>query len=129
MPSRERGVHVAVEVLRAAAATRAAATSITAVAKEVGLTTRGLNLFLKGGEPYSATRQKLERWFVRQTAERKDATDPDTAAAALTVLAHDLPPSEHEQTIREAARWWGARFDELGIPRPTWVNKLAAEVD
>jgi hypothetical protein len=129
MPPRERLARVNVGVLRATVATRAATTSITAVAREVGLTTRGLKLFLDGAEPYSATRQKLERWFVREAAERKDATDADTAVAALSVLAHDLPPAEHDQAIREAARWWGATFDKLGIPRPKWITILAAPSD
>jgi hypothetical protein len=124
MPPRERLARVNVEALRAAAATRAATTSITQVAREVGLTTRGLNLFLKGAEPYSATRQKLERWFVRQAADRKDATDADTAVAALAVLAHDVPPTRQAQIVEEAARWWAAKYDEFGIPRPKWIGEL-----
>lgn len=127
MPSRERLAAVDTETLRAAAATRAAATSISEVAREVGLTTRGLNLFLRGSEPYSATRQKLEQWLVRQAAERQDATDVPTAAAALTVLAHDLPPDRRARLISEAAAWWGDKYLEAGVPKPRWVDQLSME--
>jgi hypothetical protein len=124
MPSRESPVLVGVEVLRAAAAARAAATSISQVARAVGLTTRGLNGFLQGAEPYSGTRQKLERWYVRQAAEQADATDPVTAAAAIAVLAHDVPPAQHREVAANAARWWGSAYDELGLPRPRWIAQL-----
>lgn len=127
MPSRERLVAVDVETLRAAAAIRAAATSISEVAREVGLTTRGLNLFLRGSEPYSATRQKLEQWFVRQASQRQDATDVATAAAALTVLAHDLPPDRRTRLVSEAAAWWGDKYLEAGVPKPRWVDQLRTE--
>jgi hypothetical protein len=127
MPSRERLVAVDTETLRAAAATRAAATSISEVARQIGLTTRGLNLFLRGSEPYSSTRQKLEQWFVRQAAERQDATDVPTAAAALTVLAHDLPPDRRATLISEAAAWWGDKYLEAGVPKPRWADQLSTE--
>lgn len=127
MPSRERLVAVDVETLRAAAATRAAATSISEVAREVGLTTRGLNLFLRGSEPYSATRQKLEQWFVRQASQRQDATDVATAAAALTVLAHDFPPDRRTRLVSEAAAWWGDKYLQADVPKPKWVDQLSTE--
>jgi hypothetical protein len=124
MPSRESPVLVGVEVLRAAAAGRAAATSISQVARAVGLTTRGLNGFLQGAEPYSATRQKLERWYVRHAAEQAEATDAVTAAAAIAVLAHDIPPAQHREIAGDAIRWWGTTYDQLGLPRPRWIAQL-----
>lgn len=127
MPSRERPAAVDTETLRAAAATRAAATSISDVARQIGLTTRGLNLFLRGSEPYSATRQKLEQWFVRQASQRQDATDVATAAAALTVLAHDLPPDRRTRLVSEAAAWWGDKYLEAGVPKPRWIDQLRTE--
>jgi hypothetical protein len=128
MPSREPTALVDVEAIRAAAAARAAATSISQVARDVGLTTRGMNLFLKGSEPYSATRQKLERWYVRWMAEQADATDAVTAAAAISVLTHDIPPAQHRQVAADAVRWWGTTYDELGLPRPRWIEQLEARV-
>jgi hypothetical protein len=124
MPSRERLVAVDVETLRAAAATRAAATSISVVARQVGLTTRGLNLFLQGAEPYLKTRQKLEQWFVRLASAETNVTDAETAAAALAVLTHDISPADRQEVIAEAVRWWAAKYGELGIPRPGWIEQL-----
>lgn len=124
MPSRESPVLVDVEVLRSTAAARAAATSISQIARDVGLTTRGLNKFLKGSKPHSATRQRLERWYVRQAAEQADATDVETATAAIAVLAHDIPPAQHRQIAADAVRWWGTAYDEVGLPRPRWVEQL-----
>lgn len=128
MSSREPVALVDVEAIRAAAAARAAATSISQVARDVGLTTRGLNLFLQGSAPYSATRQKLERWYVRWMAEQADATDAVTAAAAISVLTHDIPPAQHRQVAADAVRWWGTMYDELGLPRPRWIEQLEARV-
>lgn len=135
MPSRDQRVLVPVETLRAAAATQAAATSITAVAKQVGLTTRGLNGFLKGAEPYLKSLQKLEAWYVRRAAEETDIIDEATAAAALSVLTHDVPPAARPGVIATALRWWAEQYAELGLSQPKWISGIeqrlgsAEEVD
>jgi hypothetical protein len=126
VPSRDPVVQVPVEALRAAAATRAAASSITKTARQIGLTTRGLNLFLQGSEPYSGTRTKLEAWFVREAANHQDVTDVTTALAALSVLAHDLPPDRRPAILFDAAEWWGEKYADAGVPIPAWVNELSA---
>ena len=127
MPAGKR--RVSVETLRQAAAVRAAETSISAVAREVGLTTRGLNLLLKGSDPYSGTLQKLERWYVKHAADRQDVTDATTAAAALTVLTHDLPPDERDRAIERAVTWWREYYDAAGVPRPRWIDELATQAE
>lgn len=128
MPAREPSARVDVEAIRAAVAARAAAKSISQVARDVGMTTKGLNGFLKGAEPYSGTRQKLERWYVRHVAEQANATDAVTAAAAISVLAHDVPPAQHRYIAVEAVRWWGSMYDELGFSRPRWIEQLEARL-
>jgi hypothetical protein len=128
MPAREQFAAVDVDTLRAAAATRAAATSITEVAKEVGLTTRGMNLFLQGAEPYLKTRQKLEQWYVALAGKATEITHPEIATAALSVLTHDIPPAARPAVIADAVRWWAARYADLGIPRPKWIEQLEARL-
>ena len=56
---------VSVAELRSAVAQGVSSTSLREVARQVGMSPTGLRNFLDGSEPYSTTRQKLERWFVR----------------------------------------------------------------
>ena len=116
-----------VEVLRRTAAARAAATSVSQVAREVGLTPRGLQKFLNGSDPYSATRQKLERWYVRDVAREGSGVDAATAMAALAVLTHDLPPDGREVVMQEAVAWWRAVYEKAGVPVPVWVRGLSSD--
>jgi hypothetical protein len=56
---------------------------------------RGLQKFLDGVEPYSATRRKLERWYVHETASGyASATGQDAGLAALRVLTQPVPPGQ-----------------------------------
>lgn len=117
-----------VEPLRQFVAARAAALSVNRVAHEIGLTARGLQKFLDGSEPQSATRQKLERWYLRARVEAGGETDADTAQAALGVLLHDLPPAKRDVALRRAVAFWEAEYDTAGVPRPAWLGALAGEV-
>lgn len=127
MSSPER-VPIDVEVLRAMTAAHVATTSISEVARQVGVTTRGLSLFLKGSDPYSGNRQKLERWYVRKVAQQTESTDATTAAAALTVLVRAMPPSHQKDVAAEAVAWWAAKYDERSVPRPAWIEQLAVDL-
>jgi hypothetical protein len=120
---------VPVDAIRNAAATRAAATSIRQVAHQVGVTTRGLNLFLNGAEPYAKNLAKLQQWYVRQAAELNSVTDAVTAAAAMIVLTHDMPPAKRTAVIADSARWWSEKYAALGLPQPEWIKELQARIN
>lgn len=115
---------VPIDALRRLAATRAAATSVNAVAMQVGMTARGLQLFLNGSTPYAANRQKLLRWYVREVGRGGADVDADTARAALQVLMHSLPPARRGAVEAEAVSWWARVYADEGVPPPEWVNEL-----
>ena len=112
------------ERLRQLAATRAAAESVNRIAHEIGLTARGLQLFLNGSEPRSRARQKLERWYLRERVVAGGETDEDTARAALAVLLHDLPPGRRESALLRIVKFWEEEYDGAGVPRPAWLMSL-----
>ena len=55
----------------------------------------GLQNLLDGATPYSATRKKLERWYVRGG----HAPDVHSALAALEVLVQELSPAEQIEAM------------------------------
>lgn len=110
--------------LRHFAAARAAAVSVNRVAHEIGLTARALQMFLDGSEPRSATRQKLERWYLREHVNSGREVDADTARAALSVLMHALPPGRQEDALARVLTWWEEEYDSAGVPRPAWLTDL-----
>jgi hypothetical protein len=114
-------------VVRRLAATRAAATSVNAVAMQVGMTARGLQLFLNGSTPYAANRQKLLRWYVREVSLGDDDVDADTARAALQVLMHALPPARRGAVQEQAVIWWTQIYENEGVPPPGWLGELGAK--
>jgi DNA transposition AAA+ family ATPase len=67
MPAREDAVPL--DVLRDAVRLRAADTSVTATAREVGISHQALARFLEGAEPYSRNVAKLRQWYRRETNE------------------------------------------------------------
>jgi hypothetical protein len=117
---------VPVETLRQFASARAAAVSVNRIAHDIGLTARGFQKFLDGSEPMSATRQKLERWYLTQRV-RAGELDADTARAAVSVLMHDLPPGRREAVLLRVVKWWEREYEEAGVPRPAWLVALADE--
>ena len=104
---------------------RAEATSVSQVAREVGLTARGLQKFLDGSVPYSATTQKLERWYIREAMRSESETDAVTAAAALQLLMQDLPPAHRATVLEQAIGWWENVYAAAGLLPPRWLTDLA----
>ena len=103
---------------------RAEATSVSQVAREVGLTARGLQKFLDGSVPYSATRRKLERWYIREAVRSESATDAATAAAALRVLMQDVPASQRDIVLEKAIGWWENIYAGAGLQPPRWIAEV-----
>lgn len=92
------------------------ATSLRAVARDVGLSPTGLKKFLAGAAPYSTTRRKLEAWEERHTAGGRERE----IGAALDVLLIRVPPAkrpEADRTIRELVAML-ERQAAVPAPRP-----------
>jgi hypothetical protein len=122
-PPRRR---VSVEELREAAARAVADTSLRKVATAVDMSPTGLRSFLDGGDAYSATRRKLDQWYVRETAREWGASD-ETAAAALSILLQRVP-DERAPALRK--RILGILRDDFharGEPPPGWLERALDE--
>ena len=81
----------------------------------------GLQKFLAGSSPYSATRRKLERWYVR----RGSAPDSHSALAALEVLVQDLPPAERIRGMQRIVD--GLERSRTGT-LPGWIRQLWSQL-
>ena len=113
---------VSVESLRRATLKAADRTSVRQVARDVGMSPSGLQKFLSGASPYSATRTKLERWYVRSGR----SPDSHSALAALEVLVQDLPPAERTQAMSRLVEV--VEKDRGGRP-PSWIKRLRSRLE
>ena len=119
MPAGE--VRASVDRLRQAASRSVSAASLRQVAREVGMSPSGLQKFLDGSSPYSATRKKLERWYVREGPP----PDGRSACAAVEVLVHDLPPAER---VEATDRILVAVQQSRGGKAPRWIKQLRLQL-
>lgn len=125
MPTR-RGF-VPVDELREVIAARLASMSLRSVARAVGMSPSGLQKFVDGAVPYLPTRQKLERWYVRETAEYHGGMTLAAALAAVRVLIDDLPPPRQERAAQELVSTLARLYGEEDA-RPTWLEELIREL-
>lgn len=88
----------------------------------MGMSPTGLKNFLAGSEPYSATRQKLECWLVRERGETAWA-DLDSARAALGLLVRELPLSRQERSAGRIAAVLREEYGEARLPLPAWLEE------
>ncbi|MDB4875601.1 MAG: hypothetical protein JWM41_2047 [Gemmatimonadetes bacterium] len=102
MPARRRSD---ISGLRELVRQRVDASSLRAIADEIGISKSGLDSFLKGREPYSRTRAKLNEWSARQRhAESRSVPRQDfDAAMAVVDLYVKAAGSEavRERRVRE----------------------------
>lgn len=129
MPSADRPGAPSLERLREAVAGRVDARSLRQVAREVGMSASGLQKFLTGSRPYSATRRKLERWYVRESAEYGGDLGAGSAHAALRVLVQDLPPRRRAVVIASILERIEAAFAEARAERPAWIEEVRRLVE
>ena len=118
---------VPLDQLRAVVMARMANVSLRGVAREVGMSPSGLQKFVDGSVPYLPTRQKLERWYVREASRGEAEMSADVAAAALGVLVSELTPARRRGVVRRLVREVRAAYDAEGPP-PPWLDELAREV-
>jgi hypothetical protein len=112
---------VPVEVIRAAVARAAAATSARAVARDCGLSERGVRYFAGGGAPRPATLRKLTEWYVREAASAGEL-DAATVDAALSLLLGDMPEPQRGETrgaLVDDIRWG---YKKAGRAPPPWLK-------
>ena len=123
MPMR-KGI-VPIDELRRLISARLAGVSLRGLARDVGMSPTGLQKFVDGSVPYLPTRQKLERWLVREVAEGRAEMSPGAALAALEVLVHDLPADRQEPARKALVRVLRAAYGAASPPHPAWLEELA----
>ncbi len=115
--------------LRQALKAEAQATSLRNVSRMVGMSPTGLQKFLDGGHPYSATRRKLERWYLLHGPGRLRAgLHGDSALSILRVLVQDLSPARHRPTMEMLLDSLEEAYRTARLPRPAWLGDLASEM-
>lgn len=114
--------------LRGVVAARLSTMSLRGVARDVGMSPSGLQKFVDGAVPYPPTRQKLERWYVRETARGGDAPTPGVALAALDVLVGELAGPRRHPAARALVALLGTTYREEGGAVPGWLEELEREL-
>lgn len=126
MPAPE--LRVPLEAIRLEAGLARDATSLRAVAREVGITPMGLRAFLlNAGTPQPRTVRKLNLWYVRRMATRPPEGE-DEARAALTILAGFYPKAERFRVLNGFLDSMEREFRDSGMQTPAWLAKLRAEL-
>jgi hypothetical protein len=115
--------------LRQAVRDEVASTSLRNVSRQAGMSATGLQKFLEGGKPFTATRRRLERWYVLHGPGRLETglTAP-SAMAVLRDLVHDLPSPRHRWAMAAAVRHIEAAYASARLPEPTWLDEVRGEV-
>ena len=127
MPDRPQ---TSIDRLRDAVAIRVQATSLRAVARQVGMSASGLHKFIAGGMPYTKSRRKLFRWLQREKQNLHSDLSMDVVASAVTCLLTDVPPARQERAARalvDALRDVYARHTDT--PPPPWLAELTRRME
>jgi len=119
-PSRS---HVSLEVVRAAVVRAVARRSLRQVAREVGLSPRGLNLFIEGNASQSRTALKLRDWYVLHGADAVGVSG-DTAAASLSHLLDGLEGADREQAVMMILGALDMLHRRRDRTPPAWIEDL-----
>lgn len=120
----ERAV-TSLERLRETVALRVQASSLRAVAREVGMSPAGLEKFLAGETPYSRSRQRLQEWWVREASRPRSDLTVEGVEVAIGALVRDLPPEHRVEAIRRVVAALQGLYEDEGTPVPAWLAELA----
>jgi hypothetical protein len=108
---------VPLRVLRDAVVRAVAASTVRAVASEVGISHPGLMKFVAGAKPQTVTMRKLLIWYVRQSV----TMDEGTATAAITMLVNGYPQHEREDVRKRLFEVLREAHTAAGREPPDWL--------
>jgi len=112
------------DVLRAALRHAVTASSLRTVAQQVGITHRGLQLYILGeSRPRAVTARKLREWYVRDASTRGGA-DEMTLRAAIDVLLAGLPEGGKGRATAGLIDVVRQAFRQAKMEPPDWTRKL-----
>lgn len=125
MPSSDGGVRL--EAIREAARLATEATSLRAVARQVGLSPMGLRHFLDGRRPYTATLRRLTVWFIAHGVQR--GAGKDVIRAAMSLMLEGLPAEGRESGADALLDVVENLHRRAGTQPPSWLAALRGEAD
>jgi hypothetical protein len=114
------------ERLRETVSLRVQATSLRAVARQVGMSPSGLEKFLSGGTPYSRSRQKLQDWWEREGSRPRNEVSREGIEVAVGALVRDLPPEFRAEAVQRLLSALRQVYHEQGATFPAWLDTLAS---
>lgn len=101
------------------------ASSLRAVARQVGMSPTALDKFLGGGTPYSSTRRKLYTWWLREGRRARADLSASGIGAALASLVAELPAEKRETALFELVDTLKELYDAQGPLCPAWLAEVA----
>jgi hypothetical protein len=113
-----------VPLLRAQVERELAVVSLRRAAREIGISPNALRNFVRGADPRSSTRHRLERWL----ASRPGPSRGPSVAAFVRLLERvtpDLPPTDATGLGRDVSRLLVDAYRRRRLPAPRWVRELA----
>jgi hypothetical protein len=113
---------VSVVRLREAVQAQIEVTSRRATAREIGLTPRGLELFLLGAKPQMKTLAKLLSWYEQHVAAADGP--PISEVEAIRVLLRPLPPEARQQARQRMSELLHNLYIEAGVELPVGLTSL-----
>jgi hypothetical protein len=112
------------ERLRRGVAERVRATSLRAVARQVGMSPSGLEKFLSGGVPYQKSRRRLFEWLNREGASVPARVQGDDVTSVLASLVRDLPAERRERALGALLDTLRSLYDAHAGAAPAWLGEL-----
>lgn len=113
-----------IERVRENVAIRVQATSLRAVARQVGMSPTGLEKFLAGGMPYTRSRQKLQDWWEREGSRPVSDITAEGVEIAIGALVRGLPPEHRAPTVSRLVGDLRDAYETSGAVRPPWLAQL-----
>jgi transcriptional regulator with XRE-family HTH domain len=121
-----QAARVPVEAIRREAKLAEEATSLRAVARDIGVSAAGLRQFLNGRSPYPTTLVKLNAWYLRRLASAPEFTAA-AAQAGLRVLLEAIPADEREAAAAELLEYLEGLYRGRRLRPPAWLAELRGE--
>jgi len=114
------------ELLRAEAAAR----SLRHVSRQVQISPAALRRFLEGGRPLGATLRRIEQWYLLHgPGRRMEGLTGRSALTILRVLAQDVSPARHRDTMEALVKSLGDAYQAARLPEPAWLGELRDRVE
>jgi hypothetical protein len=121
-------LRVPTDVLRREAGLAVDASSLRAVAGEMGMSAMGLRSFIQGGRtPQDRTLRKVTLWHAGRAAARQ-AEGEEAARSVLTVLAGLYPQADRPRVLGNFLGQMEREFRASRMAPPPWLATLADEL-